>query len=411
MVNMQKVYEYYIALFYKRNYGSFLGLGRQYNEDEIYHYLNQFWFMNFQEFLDVSKEENRDQLFDFLNSIFRYHLLNDNLDEVASSISRDWEDDYVLDHFDVFSKAIQESFELTSGYEDFEPGKFTEMSHEELDKTFRDFLRRIDPSLDYLHIYESMVKEDKIIYLDLLPEEAIKKLREMFHIKDDSYKNFFLPIGEDDGRVFLHREGTIADFCNLAHEFAHYVSFYYQPYQNDGDLQEFPALFYELLASYYLKETGYTNQDVSNCLGDRFHYIRSFYRSVSCANSYLQQFLNTHGMITSEGDVQNTIQTIQQFIETHGVDAYRKQIELNPNMSNPDKMAKDYCDLTNFYLTRDPDIIGRRYPYIIGFYLACKKLNLYFQDPDVLLEQMKVITTHFADYGLSDFFSNDQDKK
>lgn len=377
-MDINKLYEYYIVLFYYKNYKDISLLkDKNYDLYKIYNYINEFYYKNFDEYLDISLEENRKNLYTFLNSIFRYNLLNDNLYE-AYDYLKDYKDGYIINNFDFLSSIVLDE---CKHFEEYDAKNISYdlvlLSHEELDNLFKKFLNNIDPSGNYLKIYIKMKENNKIIYLDLLDEFEKDKLKKLLNINGNNYNDFFVRNDNIGSYIILDRKGTIEDFSKLAHEFTHYVT-----YLNDNTnkehilLEEFPSMFNELLSNIFLIEEGYSKENVEKVVIDRFKYIYNLSTYASVTNQFLEIYMENN----------NTID--EQLIKNKMIDG---------NIINPDSVVGEFVDFVNYFLTADPTSILGTYPYILGNYLSKAYIEEYGKNKNIL-KLMKDITMNLSNY-------------
>ena len=409
-MDFQKIYEFYLILYFHRNYEDDLYLNNKgYSLMEVYSYLNQVYQYLCGEELDISFSVNQTKVFDFFNGFFRYTLLNDDIKEAYDELTKDGSEQYLMDHFDTINEKVLATLEMAQHFKDSKCSDLPKMTHDELESLFREFLKYVDPEGDYSQIFEKMQQEGKLIYYDALDEKQKEFFYKCFGI-DGKLRNFYLPIDDDNALLFVNREETIGDFQSLAHEFAHYVSF-----ETKGDkgsaniLAEFPSIFYELLACSFLLKKGYDSKKVNECYHSRYQEIGETYNLVNCVSRYFKMYRD-HGDITRENDIEDSANQAILYIEKYGAEHYKELLKQKPSLANPELMADNYCDLANAYLTRDPNYVGRKYPYIIGLYLATKKFGELKGNPKVL-ETMKNITMNLSTVDLDSLFLDAPEKR
>ena len=112
-----------------------------------------------------------------------------------------------------------------------------ELSNDEFDKLFIDFLGYINAPKKWFEFYIQMRKNNLISF------EYSKEIENGECYFDETDNNW---------KIKLISDGTIRTFVTFAHEFMHYVSLS----QNDNinfSLLEFPSIYYENIASEFLK--------------------------------------------------------------------------------------------------------------------------------------------------------------
>ena len=391
-MNYTKLYEYYIVLFYKYNFKD-IKFKTKYNLTEIYKYAYEFWQMNFDSKLDITKAKDKERLFNFLNDIFRYQTLNNGLRDLYKMITEDGKDTFVIDNIIEINDITNQVIKRVSLPEDDE--NYAKLSHEELDTYFREFLLSIDESGEYLDVYNQMINSRKVLYFDLVDDARKDKLRKKLGAHNDDNVSFILKNDEKaDIYMVLDRKGDISDFRTLAHEFIHY----YIDYYNHGKyshylLREFPSMFYEQLANKFLHTKGYNIQEVEKLLLYRFKEISDKSVYLSCINKYLRLFCENNFNIDHNIDTARIKEQIDNYIKENGLTEYEYELKRNDNLSNPSKMAIDYCDVANYYLLIDPFMLASNYPYLIGQYLTIYYLDE-VDEKRVSLAEIKDITAN-----------------
>ena len=367
-MNIEKLYEYYIILYYYYNYNDIKKLNdNNYDLDNIYDYVNRFYYDNFDDFLDINNEENKNKLYNFLNDIFRFYLLKNNIEDVYDILNNE-NDNYILNNLNKITELVEKTYYNTKKYQQDSVINISRLSHKELDKHFIDYLLSIDNSHEYLEIYNSIKENNRILYLDLLNDDKKNMLKSKLNITDSSYNDFFFRVDGSGGFIILDRKGTIEDFSKLAHEFAHFVTFNNVKNFENNNLQEFPAIFYEKLANIFLIDRGMDKECVKHIIFDRKKYIHN----ISFYLSRINIFLNIY--------IKNNLNINEQLI--------KEQIEKCLTNEN---CIIDLCDFVNYILTVNPDIIRSSYSYIIGDYFSDKYINRYLSGENVL-DEMKYIT-------------------
>ena len=263
------------------------------------------------------------------------------------------------------------------------------------------------------YLYDDMLINRNIIYLDTLNDVEKNKLFKKLGI-NKVYENFFAVDKNLEPKIFLTRNGDMLDFRKLAHEFTHYVVFA----KNKDKLEnfsimfrEFPSSFYEIEALKFLRNVGYSNEDVTNANLHKLKYIYDIGLDLSLLNSYLKIFLSNNFKITERTDYEYRRNELYDFIEQNGEDAYAKLVSINDKYRDTESMAKSYCDIVNRSLYNSPTIFNELYPYVIASHFALKAIG---QDDEEMQGYMKRVTYNLPRItfkGVNDVLDNHQNKK
>ena len=413
MVDLNKLYENYLILFFEVNYKntSFIS-DKKHDYDQIYEYINYFWQAKYGNKLDISKEENKEKLYDFVDDIFRYKLLNDNLKLIYNTSIEDSKNEFMKNNYQKMITIVKNVMYDIKDYNDVDIKDLPELSNGDLDRLFTEFLFQIDSSKELLELYNNLKKENRFILLDALDEEEADRVRKKFNITKGEYNDYLLVLETGESFIILDRKHNIQDLFTLTHEFMHYYAFY-----NNKDikpnylLQEFPSIFFETLMCNFLFEKGYDTKKVSELSCYRLNHLNSFSSAISAVTYYMSIFLN-HGSVDKEIDEVELNKKINKLIKENGEDGYNKlkvENQINDDLS---KMTKDYCNFANYYMSVEPRIINNGYSYTVGYYLAMHYLARFYQN-DMPMSEMIEITKNLSTINLDELFdfSNDKCKK
>ena len=375
---------------------------------DAYKELNEFWKYNFNEELNLDDDDDKDKLYKLVNDLFKYELLNDNLETTFEDFVKSEKDNYIVKNIDKIIEIIENQFDDVKELDTYEKREMPYLSKENLNKYFIDFLNFVDDSGEYAQIYEELKNSGRLFFLD--EDERKEKLLKALGTYDKNYENFFWKGEHNGGFVFITRHDNIDDFKALAHEFIHYVTYF----KNNDDrcsnlLLEFPPMFYEMLATNYLLNKGYKQEDVISTTMNRFKYIYDESSYMANINSYLKLFLNKNDRITEKDDINMRKVQLDNYKNKIGEDKYKRFIDNSEDEITPEALASSFCDYANFYISINPCILSNTYPYIIGNYLACKYIRKAYRDREVLKE-MKDITVNLPNISAEDIF-NDIDKE
>ncbi len=374
-MSIDDIYGSYIVI-YNEEHGSF-----SQNKDlyEDYARLNEFYYNSFGHRLNIEDESNRDKLFRFANGCFRYKLLNDLMSMSVKMLINhgNYIEEDLYKRIDDILEIVDANTKKLASYSKVKPIKLSPMSHEDVDKNFRDFLNIADPEGEYLKIYEDMLSKGNIVYID----ELSNKEREELSKKTPYTKKFnkFFYVGDDGvGKIYIERFGNIEDLSSLAHEFAHYVAYEKNiDSKNDPSIvvNEFPSTFYEILAIKYLANLGYPTEEIQNLNAVRFGFIYNSGIDLALLNGYLRLFLANKYNITSEDDITFREKNITDFVEKNGMNAFKEVVKNYPAFADPEYMAHEYCDAANASLYNNRHAFVMLYQYVLGNHLAVENIK------------------------------------
>lgn len=411
MRDIETFYLCYLSLFFHKNYKDDELLERyELSEEDAYAYLYEFFTTYLNIPLDLTDKDSKELLYNYANNMFRYKLLNDNIECVLEDFNKHEISDYIKDNLDLIIEVLEDDFDKIATFKEYEERKLAPLSNTDLDKYFKEFLNTIDKSGEYNQIYEHL-KEKDILYLDYYDREQKEKLYSLLGVQKDIdyFDNFFNRIN-DKGIIVVNRKGNIDDMRNLTHEFAHYITFYYNKYDLISNaMLEFPPMFYENLAMEFLKTKGYTDEDIEDSNHNRFKYIYDRSSKIANINHYIRMY-KEHGQITHDIDIEYRTGQILRFKEKIGKEAFLKLVKESKYQISPDSFASEFCDYANECLSINSDILTNAYPYLIGHYLSNKYLEEYKENPDDILDEMKYITVNFPNISYDKILYKDNNK-
>lgn len=370
-INEMQLYElYYIVL-----------LCKKYGEEEAPYDMDIVW-NNISKYYYLEKniyQDNHDVLFKWIKDRCRYELLDMMMLQVFNKFVNDDNglnktDPFFISNIFEMQKIIYEyGNQISKDREASIQVELSKMSSNMVIETVKEILTEIDPSLEWLHIYEKAISENKIIYIDLLDDSKRLLLEEMFGVdlkKDDINSCVFLN-NKGIGNILLTYTGTISDVVVTMHEIVHYISRYKNEWQEEVPiLREFSAIFYELYASKYLLRMNYSVEEIRKINHDRITDMAKLLDDANNLIKYLVMLME-HGKIEEEYDEEK-------------------------NYSKVDKCISDLID--------NPYLLNDYYPYLIGNYLATKGIKKCENDR-LLFSMMKYITDNLVNIDAYDVFN------
>jgi hypothetical protein len=323
-----------------------------------------------------------------------------------------YEEKELYDNLDSIMDIVEDKVNLLAPINNIELKPIKELDKDDIPSYFRRFLNTIDKTGEMTYLYDDMLINRNIIYLDTLTDVEKNKLFKKLGI-NKVYENFFAVDKNLKPKIFLTRNGDMLDFRKLAHEFTHYVVFA----KNKDNLEdfsimfrEFPSTFYEIEALRFLSNVGYSNEDVANAILHKLKYIYDIGLDLSLLNSYLKMFLSNNFKITERTDYEYRRNELYDFIEQNGEDAYAKLVSINDKYRDTKSMAKSYCDIVNRSLYNSPTIFNELYPYVIANHFALKAVK---KEDNDMLGYMKRVTYNLPRItfkGVNDILENHQNK-
>ena len=313
--------------------------------------------VNLIDFIFNPTGSEKEKIFKWLNRKERYNLMNMLLEEEYQKIlelEQVENEDYLRTHLEELLELteldIEERFKLTKG----KHSNFPKLTQEELDKLCIEFLIKIDPSLKWLKIYNKLKENNNILYGEEFPDPCSKW--GCIETTEEVY-------------IYAPLEGNISDFMYFIHEFDHCISLIHKEKGEciPSSIQEFPPIFFERIATTFLREKGYCDKDVTSLEEQRLISTQSNKSDISPSLRYLIDYLNK-GPITYIGEKEK-MDRIRNAIP----DDLPKEMHelLNNIMSTQDEEnVHKKVDVENSFLIEHPDCVFEEYPYIVGYELA-----------------------------------------
>lgn len=363
-------------------------------EEEAYRKFNIICQYYYNDQLDPEDERCRSILFNMADAVYRYRFLNEQIDDAYMDYIMREHDNFILNHFEGILDIVNFEAEDMKCYEKEEEPPLPYLDPANLEPYFKDFLRFVDKSGEYLKIFEELKKQGRLIYLDTKTEEEKNKMFDIIGVDNKKQTDFCWHNPRFGHFVFITRENTINDFRKLAHEFTHHVTRTSNPYKRASIMvDEFPPIFYELLASSYLLQKGYTLEDVNNCALQRLIYTSNEASAIDSISSYLRLYISKEDEITYQDDLLFREAQITQHRKEIGEELFAKEVELNGGELTPQRMVEEFVKFTNATLDTNKNIISRIFPYLISYHLAKKYTKKMHTSKNVLVG-MKYVTKH-----------------
>ena len=366
-----------------------------YDMEYIWLNINKRYYNIFKINLDINNEKDRWILYKWLRDNSRYDLLDELILNVYNRlINIEEKEDIIIDNTDLFMannikviKKIINDFLVYLINQDYSDNynNISYINKEDIIKIVKDILYNIDASDKWLNIYEELLKNDKIIYLNELSDKDKQALLLKFGVtsfKDIDNSCVFLR--NNEAYILLNYKNTLADIPATIHEITHFVSRIINNTKTEIPvLREFSAIFFELYALNYLKNNGFNKEEVDGIYYDR---VRDSYNMIESTLN----ILNYLEIIICKGkiDKSDCYKLSKDILD--GIKNKHSSIELDEIVSDKYDLFKyqinsdNCCDKCIQDLVINPYILFGYYPYIIGHYLAILGINEYYNDSDIL---------------------------
>lgn len=355
-MNMKEVYSE-LLLNKKYNLKEYL---KEFNIDKLYERARELYkHKNGTE--DISNEE----LEKWLHDKCSYDVLNELLWLMIFKLENHefYEDKFMFYNFPVMIELMKEFLENCDIDKQYEIKDLTKLTDEQIDKYICEILKKIDPTFEWLKIYEIAKKDGKIIYLNKLDNKQLEELK---------HKLNRLPIGNsciilNDGTCYLALtyNNTIQDVINTIHELIHYI-IKTNNIEVPQMLSEFFSIFYELYTILYLKQQGFNINELFTI----YQKIRILDLSlISLTFDPLYHYLTNlikNRKISINDDLKYYEKALQSFEQINKLPDNYKNVQ-------PIDLAYMRCDKYIQFLLDDE--FYKIYPYIIGSYLAFEALK------------------------------------
>ena len=346
-VDEMKLYElYYIVYVYSMYEDDDIV---PYDMEYVWHKINDYYYQENDKLLDINKDDDLNILFNWTKDKCRYQLLDELMVHMFNRFINiedngvDNRDEFFINNIDMMEKIMSTGNNTIK----IDNNSLLKLSKDKTITLVKEILLEIDPSSEWLRIYEEAIDKNKIIYLNELDKKGIIDLKKELGVDSLKYiDNSCLTLENGEKYIFLNYKGDISDVSTTIHEFTHYVSKYNHNEKETPILREFPAIFFELYALEYLKEIGCDETDIKLV---NQHRIADTYMAImeSRLFIYYLKMIMDNGVISEDLD---------------------KELIKDNNY-----MSEDYeknCDDCIRDLIINPYVFFEIYPYVIGNYLA-----------------------------------------
>ena len=205
---------------------------------------------------------------------------------------------------------------------------------------------------------------------------------------------------------------NIRGFCDLVHEFIHYISGKSNFAVKNLAISEFPSIFFEKIAIIFLINKGYASDMVNHILDEREYNNYTLCSSLMPLFIDLFKYNNGH-VITKDEKIaffQMQIDSVNRIrnkflkkITDAGIPVEDKSIfeELNIDI---EKHADDDCDFLTESFIKNGVLIINGFQYLLDSYLA-EEIIKKSKDDSTIVEKMIGITNNFAGTSVKDIIT------
>ena len=351
---------------------------------------------------DYKKNTNKDTLdkavlYNYLIEKERYNSLNLLIKLLIYDMKFDinYKDLFVLENFELFNNILDvETLKVIDSYIDNYNAcekAFKKISDEEINSIIEEFLIKIDPTLEWLEIYNDIKSKGLIIEVDKLNDI----LKEKYLAKFSNLENSCIFTNDEmfgtKVYIILNNSNTLRYPFAFFHEFSHYISIIYSkstyvmPF-----LKEYSSIFYERYFVQYLNSKGYDSDELNYLIRYRDKNTLDNSLDIKTTLKYIKYVLEGKE-INEEEEITKCMEAFNN-LPTYVIEMIKK---VNPKMFNFKDYAHKECDEVCDALIEDPLIFSKTYSYIIGSFLANNSLDKVNSD-ESFLKRMKYITENLS---------------
>lgn len=338
------------------------------------------------------KTQNRENLYKWLKEEERYNLLNYLLKStlhnlVYTDIHSSYQDTFVSNNFDLFCDMIEEERVRLISKTKPHPITLSKLSDESINNIITEILKKLDPSLEWLNIYNDLKEAGSIINYDKLSKDEYEEL----------CKKVSLPLDNRctkiEGKlcILLSNSNTLEYVQSFIREFFHYIP---NRFCNNtlprNFLREYPAIFYERYTLSFLAAIAYKNKELEYLNNKRSYNIFSNLQMISPIIDYMKMLVEGEE-ITEERDILRYNSKLEKYDE----DTIAFLEKYHPDLVNSKKRVNNICDEVTDIMISSPTFFYLIYPYITGNFLADKTEEKVGVDDSFLIE-MKYMTEHLS---------------
>ena len=257
----------------------------------------------------------------------------------------------------------------------------SKISREKIDTYVKEILVELDPTLEWLTLYQELKTKHHIIEYESLSEKEKEKYQCMEDI--DGSINMTLEKNQEVYIVFTPK-GTIEDVITILHELGHCFYYTKQHQLPPATLREFIPIFYEFYAlDFLVRNNCCSKEEVQMLWESRLKDTVSIMQYDKTMYYYLELYYQ-NGKINEMQDIKARQQINQNVCQSLSLDLQRQLAENDPIFLNPIIMAHQNCDELTEQLIEYGNEWYNDYPYVMGSYLATQAIRKVKSDPTFL---------------------------
>lgn len=332
-----------------------------------------------------------DKIMEWLYNNYRWDTKNYLIEVVCNGL-KDFDSKFFNVLPDMIDDFSQRAVERLISNDSARQIDLPKISYDELDKLFCDFLYYIEAPQDWLNSYLELKEDGKIKFVDVGQADSEC-------VCDVDGTPLYLVI-EDDG--------TIDVFYTLVHEFTHYISLKsgFVPFS----ILEFPSIFFEKIATRFLKGEGYSDEVILSVVRMRDENSHSIFVSLLPIFNAVKDYINSGYSHTSREDTikawQEYSRIVREAEEKLGRDDGEASFFEDTSYSNIEDLVDGECDSLISDFTKNGLLAIDGCQYILGTYLALGIIEKSENDNNLdNVSLMVEVTSRLADYNLENILT------
>lgn len=331
---------------------------------------------------------NYDELCTYYKDTYRFSLLKDLLTREKLTLL---DDAFLKNNYLKILEMLTFEIKASASFAKNTSDVSRKITDSEFTSLVEEYLKEIDPTLEWLNIYKEALANKKIIYLFSADK-----------VEESDNKTFYL-----DGDVYsiILRDNTLKDFYYFAHEFTHFIQFKKNnTYSLSKSIDEFMAIFYEKYALDFLARKNYSEEYINTLKAKRGKNIFSLGMDIIQILIYLETLeINKDISFAEEQEkakamINYQLKNLDEKTLTNIKEKYPWQLEAT-------SYVKKTCDDTLMTLISNYDVplLNEYYPYIMGSFLANITLEE-VRNKHLTLEELKALAENSLDIDLEKLF-------
>lgn len=390
---------FYVESLIRKNFDNQMSLVQpnpNVSNEMLYSLIAYFYFLktgNFDEFVEYLKEKREmNEILDWLQKETRFDAYNYLL-KTTSEYLKNNEFDFLEDISFITDMMLSQAIQNILSISLDEKLDVPTIDLEKLDILFREFLTYINAPESWHKIYDNIKASGNITFKTQENEiEASMCYRDENNVL----------------KILIINDNTIKTLCTLVHEFMHYITMLDDKNIVSFSLAEFPSIFFEKIASNFLKEKGYDKELVDKMVEYRNLNNIAIYIAISGLFNDITKFIKTGPILRDEkvSFYENNLKAIQQAKENivNIIKEDNKEVDLSfLEMPQIDigKEVDNECDKLIQQFLQDGLLIINGYQYLLDTYLAEKIMEKAVEDASIVTKMVE-ITDNLNEINLKD---------